>query len=220
VLEGVRTAASDQSFWIIAAGNVWSWDQDRKTWNPEELPALEVTDTPIGVLPIRERPYLIVRHELMPVMFKPGEDFHSDTIMGKGPDGIWKETPNRLGGPFFAEQWTAGGDAAWICTREGVLLRVTPDAIEKTEAPAECDALSTDSSGHALALFRDKGVYELGEDWKLVAASSDTSSAEAWAYLARDSATMAFSTTAKSARTHRAHLWLSDTSGLHEVQVP
>ena len=50
-LEGIHTAASDQSFWIVAGGDAWSWDEASRNWTAEELPPLEVADSVIGRSP-------------------------------------------------------------------------------------------------------------------------------------------------------------------------
>src|SRR5262249_42787889 len=69
--------------------------------------------------------------------------------------------------PFFVVETISAGENAYIRTMDGRVLRIDASGVDDKHAPGVCDALTVTSSGRALALIRDQGIFELDSDWKL-----------------------------------------------------
>jgi hypothetical protein len=107
----------------------------------------------------------IVRHEVLSFLVKDGQDFASDTIVTD--DGGWHTVANETGLKFFADSWAVTEQRGYLCTRNGLLLKVTPRAIAKLDAPGECETLARSALGTLLASFRRTGIYEFTAGWQL-----------------------------------------------------
>jgi hypothetical protein len=194
VLEGVQPIGNAAGFWITAGGTAWKWDGGALEWRqiPFTDPSyLTSTAAVIGVLPIGERAFLIVRHELLPFLLRKDEDFQSDELVGS--DDTTATEISRDGKPFLADTWTVSGEAGYICSKSRELIRVTKERVVPMGAPGACDAVATDDDLNLLAAIKGKGIfrYTRGE-WTLVADSPYPSGAgDYWTHLSASSGQLA-----------------------------
>lgn len=194
VLEGVQPIGNAKGFWISAGGTAWSWDGGAAEWR--QIPFTDPTDQThtaevIGVLPIGEHAFVIIRHELLPFLLRKDEDFQSDEVVG--PDGATATRVARDGKPFLADTWTASGDAGYICTKAGKLIRVTKERVAPMDAPGACEAVATDDDLNLLAAIKGKGIFRYTQgEWTLVADSPYPSGAgEYWTHVSAASGQLA-----------------------------
>ena len=200
VLEGIKPSSNAKGFWLQAGGSVWQWDPAKNTWIFENRRTSSLSsqdaDTIIGVLPIGTKLLFILRHELLSFLVKNSEDFASDTLVAG--DGDERVVPSGSGIKFFAEKWVVADESGYICTRSGLVLKVTPQAITKLDVPGECETLSSTESGTLLASFHRKGIYEYTTDWRLRAAYPYPSgNGEYWAHLSGHGKELAFAINGK-----------------------
>jgi hypothetical protein len=186
VLEGVRPIGNADGFWLAAAGTALRWDGGALEWRQISLPHpsdhSNMGDV-IGVLPIGEHALLIVRHQLLPFLLRKDEDFLSDELVGSGDPAA---TPlARNGNPFLADTWTVSGDAGYICTKAGNLIRVTKERVAPLDAPGACEAVAADDNLNLLATIKSKGIFRHTQGrWTLVAESPyPTGAGEYWTHL-------------------------------------
>lgn len=160
---------SAQGFWAVVGGNAWRWDSNKSTWIPENIPKPPSPDTGIvGVMPVADKLLFIERHELLPFLVRPSEEFKPDTVTVL--QDTWRKVRSEPRLRFIADSSATTGDAGYICTTTGVLLRVTMERIATLDTPGECEALVS-ASGRLLAGFRHKGIYEYeGGQWTFRAA--------------------------------------------------
>jgi hypothetical protein len=235
-LEGVRPTGNSQGFWLEAGETVWKWNSAKNNWITEDQPKSSVPpkyeNKTIGVLPIESKPLFIVRHETFPELMFEGQDFVSDTVVTD--DGGWRTIPNEAGLKFFVDTWVVTDESGYICTTKGQVLRVTPLAITKLDAPAACETLATTESGNLLASFRDKGVYEYTTRWRFRAAHPYSGNGEYWAYLSGNGEELAFAidgkpvvdkkpssgTDMKFIRNAPNALWLSRGKEFQPIEIP
>ncbi len=200
VLAGGRLIGNQRGFWMVAGGSAWQWRPDTGSWTAEVAPpnilTLERMDETIGVLPVESKALFLVRHESLDFTFAQDEKFKSDTV--KILDGDWRDLPAPDGLRFFAETLTVAGDAGYICTRSGSLLRVTAREIKAMELPGKCETVAATSSGTLLASFLGKGILEYDGSWKFRANHPYPSGAgKYWAHLAEDSSQIAYALNAQ-----------------------
>ncbi len=186
VLEGVRPISNSEGFWLAAAGAAWRWDATIQKWRQIPLPdpsndsdAGEV----IGVLPIGETALMIVRHQMLPFLLRKNEEFSSDELVRSGDSG-GAPLP-RDGNAFLADAWTASGDAGFICTKEGKLVRVTKERVAPLDAPGTCEAVATDEDLNLLVSIKNKGIFQYTQgQWTLIGESPyPTDAGEYWTHL-------------------------------------
>src|SRR5208282_5569970 len=194
VLEGVRPIGNAEGFWLAAAGTPWRWDEGSLEWRQIPFPhssdysnAGEV----IGVLPIGEHGFLIVRHQLLPFLLSKNEDFLSDELVGSGDPTTAPLA--RDGKPFLADTWTVSGNEGYICTKAQDLIRVTKERVAPLDAPGACEAVATDDNSALLVAIKSKGIflYTQGQ-WMLLAESPyPTGVGEYWTHLSASSGQLA-----------------------------
>jgi hypothetical protein len=237
VLEGIKPSSNAKGFWLQAGGSVWQWDSTKNTWIFENQRTSNLSsqdaDTIIGVLPIGTKPLFILRHQLLSFLVRDSEDFASDTLVTG--DGDERVVPNGSGIKFFAENWVVADENGFICTRNGLVLKVTPQAITKLDVPGECETLAATESGILLASFRGKGIYEYTSDWRLRAAHPYPSGdGEYWAHLAGQGKGLAFAIDGKPVvdkehssgsdmkftRNAPTALWYSQGTEFQRIDVP
>jgi hypothetical protein len=235
VLQGPRPIGNAKGFWLEAGGSVWRWNAAMSKWMVEERPPnspASVSEV-IGVLPIGEKLLFIERHELLPFLIKPGENFASDTVdYGKGG---WHTIQNDAGFKFLAEEWAVTDDAGYICSRDGVVLKVTSEKVTKLDAPGSCEALASTLSNSLLVSFRDQGIYEYKQNWELRAAQPYSSAVgDYWAYLRADGPRIALALHGKSVMSEEpsdsgairftrkapSRLWVYQASEFHSIPIP
>jgi hypothetical protein len=131
-LEGVRPIGNKDAFWLASGGGVWRWDPANDRWTIPPMPTLDsqYADAIIGVLPLDSKLLFIVRHEVLSFLVKDGQDFASDTIVTD--DGGWHTVANETGLKFFADSWAVTDQGGYLCTRNGLLLRVTPERLQSS----------------------------------------------------------------------------------------
>lgn len=197
VLEGNRPIGNSDGFWLAAGQTAWKWNSESARWdlisNPESANSAAV----IGILPIRQQAFLIVRHELLPFLPRPDGDLTSDEVV-EAPDPTAPPL-ERSGKAFLADTWTVTGDAGYICTKDGRLLRVTTERVAPLDAPGSCEALAADDDFSLFVSIKSQGVFRYTEDqWTLVAQSPYPSgSGEYWARMAVSHGQLAFAIDAK-----------------------
>ncbi len=237
VLEGVRPTSNANGFWLQAGGSAWRWDSSKNRWLLESQPPSNLRsqdeNVVIGVLPIGSEVFLIVRHQRLSFLLNDGEYFASDTIVTS--DGSWRTVPNDAGIKFFAENWVVTGESGYVCTRNGLMLKVTPVVITKLDTPSECEALATTESGNLLASFRGKGIYEYSTDWQRRAAHPYPSgNGEYWAYVSGNGEELAFAidgkpvidkehssgTDMKFTRNAPTSLWFTHGKEFQRIEIP
>jgi hypothetical protein len=200
VLEGVRPIGNAEGFWLAAGGTAWRWDEGSMEWRQVPLPHssdYSKTGEVIGVLPIREQAFLIVRHQLLPFLVSKNEDFLSDEVAGSGDPTA---TPfARDGKPFLADTWTVSGDEGYICTKTQDLIRVTKERVAPLDAPGPCEVVATDDDSALLVAIKSKGIFRRTEgQWMLVAESPyPTGSGEYWTHLSASSGQLAIAIDAR-----------------------
>lgn len=200
VLEGIKPTSSAKGFWMQAGGSVWRWDSIKNAWVLENQPTTSLDSqyagTTIGVLPMSSKVLFIVRHQALSFLVKESEDFASDTVVMSEGDG--SAVPNRSGIKFFAENWVVADKSGYVCTRDGLVLKATPVAVTRLDAPGDCETLASTESGTLLASFRGKGIYEYITDWQLRAAHPyPGGNGEYWAHLSGHGKELAFAITGK-----------------------
>jgi hypothetical protein len=186
-----------EGFWAVVGGNVWRWDSARAAGAPENIPKpASPGEGVIGVMPLGGQLLFIERHELLPFLVRPNEEFKSDTVVVL--DGSWREVRSKPGLRFMVDSSTVADDAGYICTTTGDLLRVTTEQVTKLDTPGECEALAS-VSGKLVAGFRRKGIYEYqGDKWYLRAAHPYPSGeGKYWSHLAGDGAQLSYAITGK-----------------------
>jgi hypothetical protein len=193
-LEGVRPIGNAEGFWLAAAGSAWRWDGGALEWRQISFTDPSDHTHPaqvIGVLPIGDSAFGIVRHELLPFLSRKDEDFQSDEIVGS--DDATAAPIARDGKPFLADTWTVSGDARFICTKARELIRVTKERVARMDAPGACDAVAADENMNLLAAIKGKGVFRYTQgQWTLVADSPYPSGVgEYWTHLAASSGELA-----------------------------
>lgn len=237
VPEGIKPTSSADGFWLQARGSVWRWDPTGGAWILENQPTSNLNsqdaNTIIGVLPIGAQLLFIIRHELLSFLVKNSQDFASDTVVTGAGD--WSAIPNADGIKFFAEDGVVADRAGYICTRSGLVLKVTPQVISRLDTPGECETLATDESQILLASFRGKGIYEYAGDWRLLAAHPyPTGRGEYWAHLSGRGTELAYAMSAKPVvdKEHSAGtdmkfvrnaptaLWNSHDNEFHQIDLP
>jgi hypothetical protein len=199
VLEGAKPVGTDAGFWISAAGGAWRWNAKTNNWTAEPVPPLmSVDDSVLGALPIQGGMAYIVRHELLPFLIQPGQQFKSDTITLVNSSGP-HELPVKEGISFLAEIWTVANASGYICDRDGGILIVSPSEFAPIPAPGACEAVAVDEQGNLVASFRGHGIFRfVGSEWRLLSPSMPHSGqGEYWAYLAISNAEAAYVTDAK-----------------------
>jgi hypothetical protein len=237
VLEGIKPSSSAKGFWLQAGGNVWRWDSAGNTWIFENQRSSNLNwrdaNTIIGVLPTGTKLLFVVRHQVLSFLVGNSEDFASDTLVtGDGNESV---VPNDSGIKFFAENWVVADESGYICTRNGLVLKVTPQAITKLDVPGECETLASTESGTLLASFHGKGIYEYTTDWRLRAAYPYPSgNGEYWAHLSGHGKELAFAidgkpvvdkehssgTDMKFIRNAPTALWYSQGTEFQRIEVP
>jgi hypothetical protein len=191
--EGPRFAGNENGFWLASGGGAWRWERAQEIWIPESA-GNSIDASVIGVLPIGDALFFLVRHELLPALVKPGQDFASDSVLADG-----SPIQSTLGGGFLADTWASAGDAAYVCSKTGVLIEVTPKAIKTVAAPGECEAVSSSGSGTVLAGFRAAGIYEYRGGWQRLAPHPYPGGrGEYWLHIAGDGKRLAVAIEGKS----------------------
>lgn len=186
-----------QGFWAVVGGNVWRWDSAESRWVAENTPKPPSPgEGIIGVMPIGRQLLFIERHELLPFLVRPTEEFKSDTVVVS--DGAWRDVHSQPGLRFLANLSVVAGDAGYICTTTGVTLRVTSEDISELETPGECEVLASES-GRLVAGIRRQGIYEYEDGkWNLRAVHPYPSGeGEYWSHLAADGAELSYAITGK-----------------------
>jgi hypothetical protein len=237
VLEGIKPTTSTKGFWLQASGSVWRWDSTKNTWVFENQRTSNLNsqdaNTIIGVLPIGSKLLFIVRHQMLSFLVKHSEDFASDTVVMSDGDG--SAIPNGSGVKFFAENWVVADETGYVRTRDGVVLKVTPQGITKLAVPGECETLAATESGSLLASFRSKGIYEYTAGWRLRAPHPYPSgNGEYWAHLSGHGKELAFAIDGKPVvdkehssgsemkfiRNAPTALWYSQGTEFQRIDVP
>ena len=186
-----------RGFWAVVGGSVWLWNSDGAAWVPENTPKPPSPgEGVIGVMPLGGQLLFIERHELLPFLVRPNEEFKSDTVVVL--DGSWREVRGEPGLRFMVDSSAVTDDAGYICTTTGDILRVTTQQIAKIDTPGECEALAP-SSGKLVAGFRRKGIYEYqGDKWYVRAAHPYPSGEGSyWSHLAVDGAGLSYAITGR-----------------------
>jgi hypothetical protein len=234
-LEGVRPIANKDGFWLASGGGVWRWDPANDRWTIPPMPTLDsqYADAIIGVLPLDSKLLFIVRHEVLSFLVKDGQDFASDTIVTD--DGGWHTVANETGLKFFADSWAVTEQSGYLCTRNGLLLKVTPRAIAKLDAPGECETLARSALGTLLASFRRTGIYEFTAGWQLRDPHPYPSgTGDYWAHLSGSGTELAFAIDGKPVadrsrssnaemkfiRNAPTSLWFSQGEDFRTVEIP
>jgi hypothetical protein len=221
VLEGIKPSSNAKGFWLQAGGSVWRWDLTKNTWvfqnqRKSNLDSQDA-DTIIGVLPIGTKLLFIVRHQTLSFLVKNSEDFASDTVVMSDGDG--SAVPNSSGIRFFAENWVVADESGYVCTRDGLVLKATPVAVTRLDAPGDCETLASTESGILLASFRGKGIYEYTTDWRLRATHPYPSgNGEYWAHLSGHGKELAFAIDGKPV-VDKEH-WYSQGTEFQRIDVP
>lgn len=243
VLEGPRPIGNATGFWLEDGGSIWRWDPAKGAWIVERQPAPtspppspsaspNVSDT-IGVVPIGDQLFFIERHQPLSFLIKNEEDFASDTII-RG-DASFDEVPNQTGSKFFAEEWVVAGDSGYVCTKNGSILKVTPEAMTKLDTPGRCETVASTTSGTLLGSFQSTGIYEYSGSWKLLARHPYPSGAgDYWTYLSESGPEIAVAvvgkdvvdkqqssgTDMKFTQNAPTDLWIYQGSEFHRIQIP
>lgn len=185
------------------------------------------------MLPIGSKLLFIIRHQVLSFLITNGEDFASDTVVAHNVD--WDVVSNSSGLKLFAENWVVADDSGYICTQSGQILKVTPEAITKLNAPGECETLATIESRALLVSFRHSGVYEFAKDWRPLAAHPyPNGTGEYWTYLSGNGNEIALATDAKPVvdkdhssgidmkftRHAPTSLWISQGREFQRVEIP
>lgn len=221
ILAGFRGTGTPEGFWLEGGRHAWRWDSRAGVWEEARRPQ---EGGLAGVVPLPGKMLVIMRHEVLPYLVKRGEDFNSDTVHYY--DGGWKEVPNNTGKGFLAERVISVKEAAYVLTREGELLRLTPAGLTRQESPGECEAIAATTAGTLLASFVNLGVYEYATGWqKRFPPPYPDTEPERWAYLAESNGQVAFAVTAKPKGGGRDTgpgqnaLWVSSGGELKAVTV-
>jgi len=199
MLEGVRPISTPDGFWLAAGGEVWKWSAANRSWTTEKVPirsSLEQEEAEVvGALPLDGKLVLIMRHEILPFLTSRNATSKSDSLVFF--DGDWHDVP--LGDiTFLADNWAVSRSTGYICTKGGVLLRVTSQDVAKMDAPGDCEALSVSSEHYVAASFRGKGIYRFdGKVWQRKTFAPETSDGEYWAHLADNGYEVAYAMTGK-----------------------
>jgi hypothetical protein len=236
VLEGPKPIGNANGFWLQSGGSVWRWDPIKNNWSfePQRSSNLNSQDAGeiIGVVPLGTKLFFIVRHELLSFLVKESQDFASDSLVTS--DGGWRTVPNKSGRNFFADSWIVADDGGYIRTRDGLLLKVTPESIARVETPGVCESLAV-QSGTLLASFRSDGIYEYTGAWRRLADNPYTSGeGEYWAFLSSNVKELAFATNGKPVvdREHSSGrdmkftrnaptaLWFFQGTGFQHIDIP
>lgn len=186
-----------QGFWAVVGGNAWRWNSAKGSWVPENTPEPPSPgEGVIGLMAVGVQLLFIERHELLPFLVRPTEQFKSDTVAVL--DGGWRDIQSEPGVRFLADSSAAADDAGYICTTTGVLLRVTTERLAKLDTPGECEALAS-ASGKLVAAFRRKGIYQYEDgQWHLLGAHPYPSGdGEYWSHLAADGTKLSYAITPK-----------------------
>jgi len=198
VLEGIKPVATDDGFWVAAAGSAWQWDAKTDKWIVMPQPQLNVDDTIVGVLPMQGKMAYIVRHELIPFLVKPGQQFKSDTItMLIGSE--WHEVRMKEGLSFLSDTWTAVNDSGYICDKDGRLFTVSGTGVSQMRTAGACEAVAVDDSDDLLASFRGRGIFRLtASEWRQLSPPIPGSGqGDYWSHLAVSADDIAYVTDAQ-----------------------
>jgi len=195
VLEGAKFTATDKTFWMVSGGTAWQWHNSDLRW--EQIAAFVPDlknykpDQVIGVLPIGDRPIMIIRRESLSFLIHD-DSFQSDDLIA-GTD-MRSQPLTRKGSNFFAESWVAGSSYGIICSRDGRVLRVTPDLVEQIESPGFCELATQGADLEPLIVIRGKGIYRASsEGWSQISFHPySEGSGEYWVHTASSAHQMAF----------------------------
>ena len=181
ILEGFHAVSTTNSFWLTGAGCAWCWDKDHRSCT-EKLspPALRIGNR-LGKLRrlffVDNKPFIVARYEYDWAIFGRerlktrvhGDMIASNLISDKVYyfDNRWIEVSNATVKPLYIEQTVSIDKRGFMLSDEGELYEVGPSGVSKLKVPGTCQALAVTSSETLLASFRDLGVYELAQDWKL-----------------------------------------------------
>jgi hypothetical protein len=192
ILSGAKLVGNAEGFWLASGGSAWQWDSARSTWKSVNTGAPQRIDRAlVGIVPIRDKPFVIVRHELLDFLVKEKE-FRSDTIHDVSQN--MKEVPVR-GSAFFADSAAATLQGALICTRDGRILQVTVDAVFEVPTPGACEALASVHQVGAIASFKKEGIFrwdQAGGWHKLASHPYPSGEGDYWSYLATDGERIAY----------------------------
>ena len=179
ILEGFHEVSTPDSFWLTGAGCAWCWDNTHQKWEEKLDPPAFKDGERLGKLWrlffIDNKPFLVARYEY-DWMISGRERLkthpHGDRINLIGDkvayfDNRWIEVSNTVTKPLFIEQVVSSGKKGFMRSDEGEIYQVDSSGISKLAVLGYCDALAVTSSDALLASFRDLGVYELAQDWKL-----------------------------------------------------
>lgn len=202
VLEGIQLVGNANGFWMASAGGAWKWDSTSNRWlliagnlaQPEDYKRVNEI---IGVLPVGNTVLLIIRHEPLPFLVRPGEEFLSDEVVAaSSPTSLGI---SRVGEPFLSDAWTVTQDAGYICSKDQRLFQITAQSVGQLSAPGPCESLSVDDDSNLLVSVRRKGVFRYATGkWILVAASPYPSGeGEYWTHLSASSTQLAIAVDGK-----------------------
>jgi hypothetical protein len=218
ILSGFVGISNNQNFWLIGGGHVWRWHDKTKSWKLEPIPPAGKWSGTMGVAPLSKGLLYIVREE---VGVLPLAKYSAYLYTA----GQWERIPL---GTFGFRQVLTIENTAFIHTREGDLLTVTDQTVNKVIIPGTCEAIATTSTGRLLGVFRDKGIYVYNKKWiKLFDYPYSNIEGEHRAYLAEYDAEVAYATTSElesisqGKRTYSGTvaLWISSGNTLRRADL-
>jgi len=196
--EGTQPIGNAQAFWLVQFGSLWRLDSPSMIWQAVKMALPPPADDRsvnqmIGVLPIGQTPLLIIRHEPRAGSVSPGETFVSDEVTAS--PAVNSAAIERQGDPFLSGTWAVTADAAYICTKNQTLVKVTRQLVGVLPAPGPCEALAGGTDPDLLVSIRRKGVFRYSpkNGWTPIANSPYPSGdGEYWAFLAAGNGQVAF----------------------------
>ncbi len=221
VLEGFRGVSGIRDFWLEGAGGVWQWTvrDDLAGWVEQPSPVDKNHFGPpdvFRVAPLGNDISYVIR-------YRAGE---GDAIQVLH-DGNWRTITN-VDTKFVSERAASVGDAVYVQTTSGGLVKVTSKTISTVNTPGICETIAVTSSNKLVASFRGAGIYELKESWQKRFPAPAIDTGEHWTFLAEGQGITAFATVAMpqldakgnpAPYSGKTALWISDAGGLRTVPM-
>lgn len=209
-LAGFPVRANAHHVTLVAGGRAFVWNPITGRWERLEQPDRDTDEAAvvIAALPVGDANLLVLRGERVS-WGRGGRYVYAHTLAWH--DGAWRTAP---AGEFAdIESYAVVGDAAFVATETGAVLRLSRDGAEPLTAPGPCDALATTRDGELLASFVGLGVHLLdGAGWNLVfSLPHDRRTAVRYAYLAEDAGKIAYYSSTIG------RIWYWDGAALHDI---
>lgn len=223
ILAGFRGVGNFKDFWLEGAAGVWRYQQEPAQWITEATPETRGSKYHLRRALALEDRLLFIASSQWPWQFHFKDD---PTDIVYQFQGNWSVIPNPSHIVFYTENAVATADAAYICSEQNQMVKVSRSELRTLEAPGPCETVAVTQHGTALVSVKGKGIYEVSDTLTLrTPYPYPDSEGKHWSYLAENKGVIAYATSSMPAeeyaqlQTGSTSVWLSSGSELHQVDL-